>query len=383
MCSYRSKGTPLNEVLSFTYPKLHCKKSWYVDFLSFDPASGQMKRKKYMLDGIPKITERRKRAAELIESLMKQLRSGWSPWVNVSSCRGYTLLSDALNKYVSIVEKQPRYKTVKTYISNVNVLKEYISTLLLPPRYVYQFNATFITEFLDWLYLDREVSARTRNNYRGWCSSLCCFFMEREYIDNNPVEKIRKIPEDAKKRQPLSPDMLATLKHYLTANDKKFLLACMIEYYSFIRPTELCSVKLKDISLKQQTILVHANVSKNKRDGKVAINDEIIKLMIDLDIFSHHDECYLFGDKLLTSERKGDSEMFRRKWNTMRKRLKWSDCYQFYSLKDSGIRDLANAEGIVIARDQARHTDISTTNKYLKGADLPVHKEAKQFKGYL
>ena len=383
MCPYRKKGTPLNEVLSFTYPKLHCKKNWYVDFLSFDPAEGKMKRKKYMLDSIPKVSERRKRAAELIESLMKQLRSGWSPWVNVNSSRGYTLASEALMKYTNLVEKMPRYKTAKTYISNVNVLKEYMSTLLLPPRYVYQFDTTFFTEFLDWLYLDREVSARTRNNYRGWCSALSCFFIEREYLDHNPVEKIRKIPETAKKRQPLTPDMLSTLKQHLSSQDKKFLLACMIEYYSFIRPTELCSVKLKDISLKDQTILVHADVSKNKRDGKVAINEEIINLMIDLEIFSHHSECYLFGDKLYTCEKKGDSEMFRRKWNKMRNALKWSDVYQFYSLKDSGIRDLANAEGIVIARDQARHTDISTTNKYLKGSDLPVHTEAKKFKGYL
>lgn len=50
----------------------------------------------------------------------------------------------------------------------------------------------------------------------------------------------------------------------------------------------------------------------------------------------------------------------------MRKALKWDDCYQFYSLKDSGIRDLANAQGVVVARNQARHSDITTTNKYIQ-----------------
>lgn len=50
----------------------------------------------------------------------------------------------------------------------------------------------------------------------------------------------------------------------------------------------------------------------------------------------------------------------------MRKALKWDDCYQFYSLKDSGIRNLANAQGVVVARDQARHSDITTTNKYIQ-----------------
>lgn len=82
MCALRKNYTSLSEVLTFTYPKLHTGKTWYIDFMSFDPAEGKMKRKKYMLDSIPKITERRKRAAEMIEGLLKQLRSGWSPWVS-------------------------------------------------------------------------------------------------------------------------------------------------------------------------------------------------------------------------------------------------------------------------------------------------------------
>ena len=65
------------------------------------------------------------------------------------------------------------------------------------------------------------------------------------------------------------------------------------------------------------------------------------------------------------------------------KRLDLPKEYQFYSLKDSGIRALANAEGIVIARDQARHSSVAVTNKYLQGRDRPVHKETIRFKGAL
>ena len=70
MCALRKNYTSLSEVLTFTYPKLHTGKTWYIDFMSFDPAEGKMKRKKYMLDSIPKITERRKRAAEVFERLV-------------------------------------------------------------------------------------------------------------------------------------------------------------------------------------------------------------------------------------------------------------------------------------------------------------------------
>ena len=103
--------------------------------------------------------------------------------------------------------------------------------------------------------------------------------------------------------------------------------------------------------------------------------------MIDLNIFDHDSDCYLFGKDFQPNKEKSSARSYRTYFNKIREELKFPDSYQFYSLKDSGIRDLANSEGIVIARDQARHADISTTNKYLKSASLPVHEETKHFDG--
>lgn len=340
---------------------------------------------KYHLDNIEKIKERRKRANELIESLTKLLREGWSPWVDADSNRAYTLLEEALNKYEAFVERMPKYKTRKSYTSRLNILRKYNAQRLLPIRYVYQFDTAFVSDFLDYIYLDREVNPITRNNYRQWCQSLAAFFIEKQYMKSNPVEVIKDIAEVGKKRQPLSAAMLKQLESHLREAHPYFYLACMMEYYTFIRPEELSHIKLEDISIKEQSVFINATVSKNKRDGKVGLNDKIIKFMIDLGVFQHPNDYYLFGPKVTRpSATRSDSEMFRRKWNTLvRKGLGWGGCYQFYSLKDSGLRDLANSEGIVIARDQARHSDVSTTNKYLQGRDAAVHEETKHFKGNL
>lgn len=385
MCAARKKLNSLSEVLKFTYPKLHTGDKWYVDFYSYDPADGKMRRKKYHLDNIEKITERRKRANELIESLTKLLREGWSPWIDADSNRAYTLLEDALNKYEAFIERMPKYHTRKSYTSRLNILRKYNAQRLLPIRYVYQYDTAFVSDFLDYIYLDRETNPRTRNNYRQWCQSLAAFFIEKQYLKSNPVDTIKDIAEIGKKRQPLSASMLKQLEAHLREAHPFFYLACMMEYYTFIRPEELSHIKLEDINVKEQSVFVNAAVSKNKRDGKVGLNDKIIKFMIDLGVFSHPSNYYLFGPKVSRpSASRSDSEMFRRRWNSLvRKGLKWADSYQFYSLKDSGLRDLANAEGIVIARDQARHTDVSTTNKYLQGRDASVHEATKHFKGNL
>lgn len=382
MCA-RPKLASQSELQSFTYPKLHVGKSWYIDFLAYDPAEGRMKRKKYMLDNIPTKAQRRIRAAEIISSTVKLLRTGWSPWVDASAARSYTLLDVALEKYERYLERLQRYQTRKMYQSRVNIMREYNTTLPIPIKYVYQFDKAFISGFLDYVYYERETTARTRNNYKGWCSSLAAYFIEHAWLTENPAEKIRSIEETAKKRKALSSEQLKFLRLHLSKKHPHFLLACMFEYYTFIRPTELCNVTIGDINIKEQSVYIPASVSKNKRDGKVALNERLIKMMLDLNIFKNNSRCYLFGKGLLPGEKKASSEVFRREWIKLRKELNWSDCYQFYSLKDSGIRDIANSEGIVIARDQARHTDISTTNKYLTGRDLPIHDEAKHFEGEL
>ena len=385
MCAARKKLNSLSEVLKFTFPKLHTGSKWYVDFYAYDPATDTMRRKKFHLDNIEKITERRKRANEMIESLTKLLRSGWSPWINAETNRSYTLLEDALEKYEAYVERMPKYKTRKSYTSRLNIFRKYNASRLLPIRYVYQYDTAFVSDFLDYIFLDRETNARTRNNYRQWCASLATFFIEKQYLTTNPVEKIKTIAETGKKRQPLTAQMLHELEKHLRDSHPYFYLACMMEYYTFIRPEELTHVKLADINVKEQSVFISGEVSKNKHDGKVGLNAKIIMFMIDLGVFKYPNDYYLFGPKVSRpSAKRSDSEMFRRKWNTLvRKGLGWADCYQFYSLKDSGLRDLANAEGIVIARDQARHTDVATTNKYLQGRDAPVHEETKTFKGNL
>jgi len=74
-------------------------KKWYIDFYAFDPVLGEMRRKKFMLNGIKSPRERKRKATELLEALMHQLRDGWNPWVNAQESRGFTLLSDCLTRY--------------------------------------------------------------------------------------------------------------------------------------------------------------------------------------------------------------------------------------------------------------------------------------------
>ena len=379
-----TKRNTSSVLLGFTYPKLHEGKVWFVDFFALDPALGEMRRKKYIICSQLKKVEKKRRAAEIIEAVTRQLRQGWNPWVNSQESRSFTLLSDCLDRYLEYVDKKgDRYKTKMRYRSSVNILREYMATLVIPPKYVYQFDQPLVIDFLDWLLLDRDASARTRNNYRSWLYGLSEFLKKRKYITENPVEDVEILRETAKFRKDLSKEQLATMRKYLLEKDPYFLLACELEYYTFIRPNELSHLRVKDVSVKDQTIFISGDFSKNHKDGFVGINRRICKLMIELKVLEMPGEFYLFGRGFRPRSERYNADQFNRRWKKMREELGWEDCYQFYSLKDSGIRDLANNAGIVVARDQARHSDVATTNKYIQVHPNDVHEVTKTFEGEL
>lgn len=370
-------------VLGYSLPVYHENgKKKYVDFSCYDPALGTMRRKKYHLDKYRTKKERKLHADLLISTLSIKLRSGWNPWCDVASDRQLTSFEEILDRYTDYIEKTCRERTLENYRSRVNILREYNLTRYRAIRYAYEFDRSFVIGFLDYILLDRDANARTRNNYLGWVYSLGAWMMGRKYISENPAEGIPKLHEDPKKRQPLSKEMMRTLHSHLQGEDRHFLLACLFEYYTFIRPTELSNIRIDDIRIKEQSVFISAKFSKNKRDGCVGLNDTLIKLMLELGTFGNPGTHYLFGKHFMPSSKKVDADIFNKRWVQIRKRLGWGDEYQFYSLKDTGIRDLANSAGVVIARDQARHTDIATTNKYL-GASATVHPETQSFKGAL
>lgn len=375
------------EIIGYTLPRLHKGKTCYVDFFAYDPTLGGMKRKKYMLDKYHDREEREKMATLLIFNLTQRLIAGWNPFVNADKTRQYTELDTVFSRYIAYTETAEKKgilkpKTATDYRSRLNQLRIYIEENDVRIKYVYQFDSVFAVDFLDYLILDKDLSAKSRNNYRTWLSAFATWLVDRQYIEKNPIENIHMLREDEKLRSALDAKNLRKVKEWTSKYNPSFYLACMMEYYTFIRPDELRYIKIGDISIKEQSVYVSPNVAKNRKGQVVALNDTVLKLMIELKIFDHPSQDYLFGEEMTPGPKQLYVNRFRQEWNKMRKALGFPASYQFYSLKDSGIRDLANAEGIVVARDQARHSDISVTNKYLKRPKV-AHEETKHFVGEL
>lgn len=366
-------------------------KDKYVYFYVLDPES--------VMEGKPKLRRIRKKfnhyhtAKERDEAALRfrdevamKLKQGWNPLMQESGKKGFTVINEVLERYEHYLKKLVKDKVLKPktcvdYMSRLRQLIAYNDSQQQKLVYIYQFDRPYIEGFLEHIYVDKDTTPRTRNNYLRWVSSFCTYLSNNGYTQGNSAERIPLLREDDKKRKVLSKHDLQRLKDYLEEYNKDFLLACMVHYYTLIRPCEMVNIRIDDISLSEQTIFVSKDISKNRKDGKVTLPAKVIYMMLEKRIFNNPGSFYLFGRQFTPSEHKTDARIFREEWMKVREALHWPDSYQFYSLKDTGITDAIDRVGLTIAKDQARHSSVATTNKYVRKEQLKAHPELKDFDG--
>lgn len=353
-----------------------------------------------VLDGCPRLKRMRKKfchikdkrtrdaeAKRFCEELTKKLRQGWNPLIRDSSSKSFTSVDDVLKRYQqhlqkSLKEKQLTVKTHTDYQSRLRMFEAYVRENS-PISYVYQISQAYIEEYLDYIYTERDNTARTRNNHLGWLSSLCAWIVKHGYLNVNPCTDIASLRNGDKKRKVISHEDLKTLRTYLEENNLFFLLACQFHYYTLLRPIEMVKVRVRDISLEEQTVFISHLDSKNHRDGKMTVPTVLMKQLIKLGVLSYPADYYLFGKNFHPSKEQADSRIFREYWAKVRYALHFPDVYQFYSLKDTGITDSIDTNGIIVTKDQARHQDVQTTNRYVAKDQLRAHKELLDYEGFL
>lgn len=197
----------VQEIISYTIPEFREGKECYIAFNAFDPMLGKMRRKKIKLNYVPK-KYRRQRAREIIPRLIEKLQEGWNPWIAEESTKGYQLFDTAITLFLNEQEKllddgyyeKDSVRAVKT---RIRILADYAKDKI---KYCYQFNKKFVADFLDYVYIERKVLPRTRNNYLDAVRTLSKWMFEKDYITERPEAEIKPITKKkiTKKRTVIS-----------------------------------------------------------------------------------------------------------------------------------------------------------------------------------
>ena len=367
-----SNSSNTAQVISFTPPKLYTGARWYIGFYAFDPVSGKLKRKTIKINRIASIKERRIYAQGLIKRINQQLCDGWNPWIEATNSEAFLLFNDVIDRYRRYIERMflsqtYREETYRAYISYLKNLCEWNASRTVPITYIYQFDKRFISAFLDYIYIDREVSTQTRDNYLAFLRVLSSWLVQNGILNERPTDGIKSFGRRShKKKRTVIPDNeMMRIYEYLSNKNKYFLLACYILHYCFIRPKEMSLLKIGNFSIKNKTVFIPGDISKNRQDGTVTLPDKVTKLMIQLNIFSHDSGEYLFSNDFMPGKNYKSEKKFRDFWlRHVSKDLGFPKEYKFYSLKDTGITSMLRQYDRLTVRDQARHSSILMTDIY-------------------
>ncbi|PZW41635.1 phage integrase family protein [Mesonia algae] len=343
---------------------------WRIYFRVKVPGEQKMKLFRRRVKKYSNKTVRMRYAKRMCAEINKKLEKGWSPFFDGYADNEFYRLIDVLDKFLKQAERKLndnllRKDTYRSYSSYAKNIEEYLKLKGLEDLFTVQFDRSFIIEFLDHIYYDKKRTARTSNNYLSFCSQLCVFMVDRNYLTNNPTLKIPKRKVGKKKREILPNYLRNDIFKYQSKNSKEYLTLCLLVYFCFVRRTELTKLKVKHIDLEKSTIFIPAEISKNKKDGIVTIPKKL-KILL-----AKHVHTFLIDDFLFSNEnfKPGKKQLQPKKvsdeWGKMRNALNFENKYQFYSLKDSGITELfllgVPSKKI---RDQARHHDIKITESY-------------------
>ena len=380
----------INQVKGWTPPTFHQGKESYVSFSAFDPVSSKMKRKKIMLGRIKGKQAQKVYARGIINRLTEKLLDGWNPWIEQTAPMEYTMFADVCDNYRDYLYKlvkddDMREDSLASYLSYLRVFSSWAAKNNM--KYIFQLNKRKVCEFLDYVFVERNNTLQTRNNYLAWLKSFSTWLLQRSYLSVNPTDGLSLVQRRSKKKnRDVIPDKdLQRIHDYLMTKNKHYLLACYLLHYMFIRPHEMTFIKIGDIRLSGPTLTLHGETTKNRNDAVLTIPKKVVHLMLDLDVFKHPSNHYLFSDKFMPGRERKSEKMFRDYWlSRVRKDLKLSSAYKFYSLKDTGITNMLKANlDVLTVRDQARHSSILITDTYTPKDIKEANKVLLNYEGVL
>lgn len=374
------KPTPY---IDFLPAKLAEGKEWYVYFSVKDPLTSKMKRVKHKLNHIRTVKERRAAAKLLIARFNEQLGLGWNPFLEKAAPFASSRLREVMDSFLRIKAKENEDNSMRSYRSYVKTLKSWLTESGYPDdMFVCSFTHAVAMDFMNHVEDDERISPRTFNNYRAFYTLLWNWMKEKGYTTANPFVSIKKKPKRLTKkiRRTLSDDEVNRLVDFLSKENPCYLAACLLCYCCFLRPKEICSLFWRDIDLEKQVVRVDEGIAKNDNSSYRTIPDVVVPYLRRLN--SLRSDWYVFSDPHTfgSGSKKMCSREISRFWNDIvRPGCKFSMDLQFYSLKDTGISNMAESGiPLTFVQQQADHSSVAVTEIYISHSKCRAQEELKE-----
>ena len=391
------------------------KKDWFVYYSFRDPETLKLKRQPHIKAGVNKLKTKRERIAFLKtmkEALLKLLQAGFSPYkdntlleakffgdsttVEVTEdivstekvqeaqktqesaklLEGESII-EAFSKGLELKKKLMNKNSYTKYKSRIERFKKWLKSKGFENQSINVLNKKLIIEYLNEVL--QKSSARNRNNTRTDISSLFQILEDNEFIKENYVKKINVLKSIPKRNKTYTPELQESIYNYLEKNDKNLLLFIQFICYNFLRPIEVCRLKLEDIDVADKKLYVKAKNS----PVKIKIIPEILLKQLP-DLTDKDPKSYLFTQNSIGGvwdiEEENKRDYFTKKFKKIKDHFKLGSEYGLYSFRHTFItklyRELRKTYSPFETKSKLMlitgHTTIKALEKYLRDIDAEL-----------
>ncbi|AUC13793.1 hypothetical protein BTO06_00905 [Tenacibaculum sp. SZ-18] len=255
--------------LSEEQKKEALSEDWYLRWSYRNPDTGKLERQTNFKGGVNYFKTKTERIDFLNQSkraLKQLLDSGYTPQDLKSKLEdskenfqevAYSV-KKALDFAYDIAKNLVGDSTLKGYRSYKNKFLDFIGeeNQLKEITWV---DKKIVLKFLN--HVLNETSPRTRNNARTDLSALFGILEKQEIIEENFIKSIHKEDAKSKTDRRFTDKQLLEITNAVRKNNIALLLVLKFVSYNFLRPIEVCRLKVKDVDLDQGLLFFKA---KNK-----------------------------------------------------------------------------------------------------------------------
>lgn len=364
------------------------KARWHIVYTYKDGYTNITHRPKptYNLNRIKSIKLRRKTGRDIVAQLNKLLPLGY-PWKQIedeNAVLSVTDLREAVEFAVKMKTADLTERTVSSYASMVEIFLSHIEGKFKKIT-VAHFKKKHVQSFLDYLTVDRRtrrgerLSNKSYNTYLFLMKGIWKILIDREYTAFDPWQTFKQKKVKEKTARDYSPEELRIIVRRVGQEDKYLLLAILLEYYCFIRPTELTKLRVRDLRIDDNRIMLSGEITKNGKNRTPTVPRCAIDFIKSFQFESFGSNSWIFGRKKKRAKIITTCADFKVSYKVFNNRLKkiirqlhsegaLSDIRGmiFYGMKDTGATDLIE-QGINAYElmQQLGHSSLNQTQIYL------------------
>ncbi len=205
----------------------------------------------------------------------------------IQNKKNKTTIEEAIELDLTLKEKSLRATSFRGYSSNLRRFKKWLDQKQKHLKYIEDVDKAVVVMYLNEVLL--SSSARNRNNYKASISSFYTTLVDNDILPINNIKNIKKLKTQSVRHKTYTEEQQNEIFEYLEKEDQTLLLFIKFLSYSFLRPIEVCRLKIGDINLKEKTISYRA---KNKNYKTRIIPSILYDVLPDLSKYRADDHLF-------------------------------------------------------------------------------------------